>query len=466
MYRDAMSKLYEWKKERRRRPLLLHGARRVGKSWLMETFGNEAYPLPPIVLNFERNKKHTRFLLDENGEIRSPEDTIRELKKAYGDFEPDSRLIIFDEIQLIENGLSRLKFFMDDYPEYHVISGGSLLGLSLGSSIGEFGFPVGVAEMEIHPMTFYEFLMASGKCHLAEMLENGEWGAIRDRHEEFECDFWTYCMVGGMPSAVREYLDSGNFERVRQVQEEIFDQYDRDFLKHGGDENEVLTIKRLWNEIPKQLGEKNERFLFGLVRQGGRYSNHERALEWLKDAGMVTLVRRTTDTGHEMTKTTVDHDVKVYMVDVGLATAALQYDAEEEINAVLSGNMNMASYGWIAEQFVLQELVAMGKRKKLAYWHDVLPKTRFECEIDLLLYRKGQGVPIEVKSVANYESASFDRFRECFSPRQSVRASMRRAGIADGVWTIPLFAVGGLDRFLDIQSMPEPEQKNSQSMIC
>ena len=278
MYRFAMESLYKWKESPYRKPLIIEGARQVGKTWLMKAFGQKAYE-DTVYINFDSNRRMADlFATDLNTER-----LILGLELYAGrKIDPAATLIIFDEVQEVPKALSSLKYFCEDAPQYHIICAGFLLGIALHSGTS---FPVGKVDfLKLYPLTFREFLMATGQERFVELLSTHDFSMITAFKQTYIDALKQYYFVGGMPEAVLRFSENQDFNEVREVQKRILSAYEQDFSKHAPNEI-VPRIRMLWNSIPSQLAKENKKFIYGLVREGARAKEYEAALLWLSDCG-------------------------------------------------------------------------------------------------------------------------------------------------------------------------------------
>ena len=395
MYREAIEKLKKWKTSKSRKPLILRGARQVGKTWLLKEFGRVEYD------NF------AYVNLDNSPELRETfeldldiERIINSLEVASGQkIEKGKTLIILDEIQEIPRALTSLKYFCEDAPEYHVAVAGSLLGIALHPGTS---FPVGKVDiLDIYPMTFREFLLAVNKDGYARSLSKKDYEGLIPFTPLLNDLLKTYFITGGMPAAVKNYLDEGNLLKVRETQAAILDAYDQDFSKHAP---VAVTprIREIFDILPRELAEENKKFLFNMIRTGARAKDYDAALLWLEDVGLTRRVTRVNSAKIPLSVYADRNIFKLFMLDVGLLGAK----ARLPIQAVLEGNKLFTEFkGALAEQFVCQELVAAG----IEPYYYATDDSR--AEIDFIVQdRDGRPLPIEVKSGTNTSSASLNAF--------------------------------------------------------
>lgn len=426
MYRDAMERLYKWKKECNRKPLIIEGARQVGKTWLMREFGKQAYQ-NTVYINFDSNSRMAELFSSDLEVSR-----ILMGLELYSDMkiDPENTLIIFDEVQEVPRALSSLKYFYENAPEYQIICAGSLLGIALH---GGTSFPVGKVDfLRLYPLSFREFLMATGSERYADLLLKGDYEMISAFKQTFIDALKQYYFVGGMPEAVRSFAEEKDFGKVRQIQKRILEAYEQDFSKHAPNDI-VPKIRMLWNSIPSQLAKENKKFIYGLVREGGRAKDYEAAIMWLADCGLIHKVSRVT-VGHLPLKAYEDmRAFKLFMVDVGLLGCMVGISPK----ILLDGNALFIEFkGALAEQYVLQQLITSDWG---IYYYTNDNST---CEVDFVLDTGEQIIPVEVKAEVNRKAKSLKSFVEKYKPGKAIRASMSDYREEDWLVNIPLYAIG------------------------
>lgn len=424
MYRYIYEKLLEWKQKKSRKPLMLNGARQVGKTYILRKFGENEYP-KLAYFSLDRNEKVREVF--EKG--RSTADMLLALSAISNvDITPGDTLVVFDEIQDCQKALEALKFFCEDAPDVHIIVAGSLLGLSLHEGVS---YPVGkVEELRMYPMTFHEFLRALGNTKLVEVLEERNWDVVNMLQSEYISQLRQYYYVGGMPSVVKAYVERKSLKEVRSIQRQILQDYRRDFSKHAP-AREVSRINLVWDSIPAQLAKENKKFIYGAVKKSGRASEFELAIQWLVDAGLVYKVQRI-NTPRLPFKFYEDFNAfKLYMLDVGLMGAMAETSAE----SMLVGNDVFSEYkGAFTELYVYTQL------KTLAlplYYHSV---DNSSIEIDFLTAWHDQVVPIEVKAEVNVKAKSLRTFVGNHPEMKAIRFSMLPYDRQDWMTNVPLYA--------------------------
>lgn len=424
MYRYAMENLREWKNRKNRKPLIIEGARQVGKTWLMKEFGRQEYT-NTVYINFDSNSRMAELFsadLDITRILRGIE--IYTGKKINS----EDTLIIFDEVQEVPKALSSLKYFYEDAPEYHVICAGSLLGIALH---GGTSFPVGKVEfMKLFPMSFREFLTATGKEQYVELLEQKDYQMISSFKQIYIDALKEYYYVGGMPEAVSSYSQVHDLEDVRNIQNMILAAYEQDFSKHAP-VSIVPKIRMVWNSIPSQLAKENRKFIYGLLRKGARAKDYETAIMWLIDCGLIHKVSRITTPNLPLKAYEDLKAFKLYLVDIGLLGAL----AGLKQSALLDGNDMFVEFeGALTEQYVLQQLVIDPDIGIYYYTND-----RGNCEIDFLIDDGDKVIPLEVKAELNLKAKSLKTYREKYSPEVAVRTSMADYKENDGLVDMPLY---------------------------
>ena len=426
MERKAMNQLYAWKEKSRRKPLIIRGARQVGKTWLMKEFGARAYE-KVVYINFDRNQAMSDLFSKDLDVAR----LIKGLELYSGvQIDSSNTLLIFDEIQEVPNALASLKYFYENTPEYHIVSAGSLLGVALHQGTS---FPVGKVEfMELYPLTFSEYLSAIGKDRYAKLLEEKDYSLITSFKGEFMDDLRQYFYVGGMPEVVSHFLENQDYNEAREIQREILMAYEQDFSKHAPVEI-VPRIRMLWNSIPTQLSKENKKFIYGLVKEGARAKEYEMALLWLCDCGLVHKIHRVNQ-GHIPLKSYEDSKAfKLFLLDVGLMSCMVNLKP----SILLEGDALFVEFkGSLTEQYVLQSLKA-NQIYGIYYWSN----DRNTNELDFLLDGGDVIVPLEVKSAENLQSKSLKAFVEKYGIKKAVRISMADYRIQDWMVNLPLYGV-------------------------
>lgn len=426
MYRIAIEKLYKWKNSKRRKPLIIEGARQVGKTWLMKEFGKQAYA-DTVYINFDSNSRMADLFSADLDTDR----LIMGLELYAGrKINPDNTLLVFDEVQEVPRALASLKYFYENAPQYHIVCAGSLLGIALHQGTS---FPVGKVDfLKLYPLSFSEFLMATGNERFAELLKNQDYEMITSFKQTYIDALKHYYFVGGMPEAVQSFAESKDFNEVRAIQKRILAAYEQDFSKHAPNEI-VPKIRMLWNSIPSQLARENKKFIYGLVREGGRAREYETAIMWLSDCGLVHKVSRVNAAGIPLKAYEDLKAFKLFIVDVGLLGCMTGLRQR----TLLDGDDLFVEFkGALTEQYVCQQLKTIEDLGIYYYTND-----RGSCEIDFVVDTGEQIVPIEVKAETNLRAKSLKTYRERFEPELSVRTSMADYKKEDWLLNLPLYAI-------------------------
>lgn len=427
MYRMAMENLLAWKQSRRRKPLIIEGARQVGKTWLMKEFGRQAYA-DTVYINFDSNARMAELFASDLDTKR----LVLGLELYAGrKIDPENALLIFDEVQEVPRALAALKYFCEDAPQYHIVCAGSLLGIALHRGTS---FPVGKVDfLKLYPLSFQEFLMAIGKRQFSELLDQQDFSMITSFRETYADALKQYYFVGGMPEAVESFAENQDFNEVRQIQKRILAAYEQDFSKHAP--NEVVPrLRMLWNSIPAQLAKENKKFIYGLVREGARAKDYETALLWLSDCGLVHRVSRVNAPGIPLRAYEDMKAFKLFVLDVGLLGCMTGLHQR----TLLDGNALFVEFkGALTEQYVCQQLKTLADLELCYYTND-----RGSCEVDFVVDTGGRVMPLEVKAETNLRAKSLKTYREKFSPELAIRTSMADYRKEDGLVNLPLYAIG------------------------
>lgn len=426
MYRIAIEKLYRWKESRRRKPLIIQGARQVGKTWLMKEFGRSAYR-DMVYINFDSNSRMAELFASDLNTDR----LIMGIELYAGKkIDPDSTLLIFDEVQEVPRALSSLKYFYENAPQYHIICAGSLLGIALHEGTS---FPVGKVDfLELYPLSFREFLMAVTGIQFAKLLDSQDYKMITSFKQTYIEALKQYYFIGGMPEAVENFTEERDFYEVREVQKRILGAYEQDFSKHAPLEI-VPKIRMVWNSIPSQLAKENKKFLYGLVREGGRAKEYETAIMWLCDCGLVYKIERVKGGGIPL-KAYVDQKAfKLFVVDVGLLGCMTGLSPK----ILLDGNDLFTEFkGALTEQYVCQQLKTLENLSIYYYTND-----RGSCEVDFVVDTGERTVPVEVKAEVNLKAKSLKTYYEKYQPEISIRTSMADYRPEEWLMNLPLYAI-------------------------
>lgn len=425
MKRKAIEELYRWKARTDRKPLIVQGARQVGKTWLMKEFAKEAYQKCAYV-NFEDNDM-LRQLFQNDFDIPR---IINSIQWATGVTIDADTLIILDEIQEAPRGITALKYFQEKAPEYHVVAAGSLLGIAMHQNDS---FPVGKVDfMYLYPLSFFEFLEAIGEQRMVDLLLSKDWQMITMFRTKFEERLRQYYYVGGMPAVVSAFAEGGDIEHVRNLQNGILESYERDFSKHAP-AIEVPRIRMVWQSVPAQLSKENRKFVYGVVKEGARAKDFELAIEWLKDAGLIYKVNRSKKGQLPLAAYEDFSAFKIFMSDIGLMGAMSKLPAQ----SLLSGNALFSDFkGALTEQYVMQQLKT---NSNLAIYYWSADSSR--GEIDFLLQRDCDIIPVEVKAEENLQAKSLRSFVEKNPGLHGVRLSMSPYREQDWMTNYPLYSV-------------------------
>lgn len=425
MERSIYSSLKKWKDSPTRKPLILQGARQVGKTYILKEFGAREYS-EVVYINCDDNNDMQNMFVDYDVDR-----IIRSLSAISGvSIKPSTTLLILDEIQEVERGLASLKYFCEKAPEYHVAVAGSLLGITLHEGTS---FPVGKVDMlYMYPMDFEEFLLAMGKEQLVELLRNNSWAALTPLRGMLTELLRQYYFVGGMPEAVKTYVERGDIWEVRSIHSKIIDAYRNDMSKHVP-KQQVQRINMVWNSIPSQLARDNKKFIYGALRKGARANDFEIAIQWLVDSGLVHKV-------HRISKPVVPlkfyEDIasfKLFLLDCGLLGALSETPPEQ----ILIGDNVFEEYkGAFTENYVLQQLKSLPRTFVYYYSND-----NSTLEIDFVVQHEAHVIPIEVKAEENLRAKSLRQFVTDNSDLHGVRFSMSDYREQDWLTNVPLWAV-------------------------
>ena len=422
MYRTTIEKMKMWKESHFRKPLIICGARQVGKTWLMKEFGKQFYQ-KTVYVNFDSNKQ-MKDLFTSSLDI---EKIIMGLE-IYSDISisPENTLIIFDEVQEVPEALKSLKYFYENTPQYHVMCASSLLGISLHNGTS---FPVGKVDfLRLYPLSFDEFLLATGNENLYKLLHSKNYDMINSFSEQFSYFLKQYYYIGGMPEAVLRFSKSKNFDEVREVQKKILQAYEQDFSKHAP-KDIVPKIRMVWNSIPSQLAKENKKFIYSLVREGGRAKDFETAIMWLNDCGLVHKVNRITTPNLPLKAYEDSKAFKLFLLDVGLLNCMTGISK----HILLDGNDILK--GSVTEQYVFQQLRTVSEHEIYYYTND-----RNSCEVELLVDDGEKVIPVEVKAEENFKAKSLTVYRKKYTPTVCVKTSISKYRKEDnGLINLPLY---------------------------
>lgn len=431
MYRELIGELAAWKDRADRKPLIIRGARQVGKTWLMKEFGDKYYA-KTYYINFENNETLKGiFERDIN-----PSTVIPNLELYLGEkIDAEASLLIFDEIQEVPRALTSLKYFCEDAPEYNIVCAGSLLGVALHEGTS---FPVGKVEfLSLYPLSFTEFLTATGKEQFAGLIKDGDFDTVSRFRDIYIAALKSYYYIGGMPEVVADFAKNADYERAREIQTRILDAYGQDLSKHAPSQI-IPRIRMIWDSIPAQLSKENKKYIYGLIKEGARAKDFELALLWLCDCGLTYRINRVTAPRIPLKAYEDFKAFKLFVLDVGLLSCMVSLDSA----TLLNGNTLFSEFkGALTEQFVAQQIMRM-KGLDLFYWTN----DKGSAEIDFLTSVAVDPIPIEVKAEENLRAKSLKTFREKFEPKTSVRVSMSDFRIDGDLINLPLYAIEALPK--------------------
>jgi len=435
MYREGIKKLIKWKLNKNKKPIVFLGARQVGKTWLIKEFGKTEYK-QVVYINFEESKElREMFLPDLN------------TKRLITDFElhsnlkitPEDTLIVLDEIQAAPRGITSLKYFCENAPEYQIIAAGSLLGIKIHP---EESFPVGKVDfMELYPMSFYEFLLAMGENGLARILDEKLWDALPSFSEKFKEFLKYYLYIGGMPEVVEHFSKHRNWKIARQMQNKILTTYRNDFSKHAP--KEILPrINMVWESIPAQLAKENKKFIYSVIKEGARAKDFEIAIQWLVDSGLLHKVYSVSKPALPLVAYKELSAFKLYHNDTGLLGAMAKLNAK----TLLNGDSVFIEFkGAITEQFVFQQLIL---NEDLSIHYFSFDNSKYE--IDFIIQNENDEIiPVEAKSGENLKARSFGLFCEKFKPETAIRTSLSNYNSESWMKNVPLYIIGDYFRELE-----------------
>ncbi len=434
MYRNKIIELKKWKDSKNRKPLIIRGARQVGKTWLMKEFGKEYYKNYAYI-NFDDNLR-MNSLFENDFDI---ERIIRGLEIEAGiSIDPKDTLIILDEIQETPNALKALKYFYENANQYHIISAGSLLGVAMHSGTS---FPVGKVDfLDLAPLSFEEFLEAVGEKDYAKLIQSNDFNFINVFSSKLKELLKLYYYIGGMPEVVKTYVENKNLLEIRNVQKKLLIAYEQDFSKHAP-ANIVPRIRQLWQNIPTQLAKENKKFIYGLVREGARAREYEIALSWLIDCGLVYQVNRVNNSKIPLSAYQDFSAFKLYILDVGLLCAMAGVDSR----TILEGNDIFEEFkGSLTEQYVLCQLKECTKLD-VFYWS----ADRGIAEVDFITQIGSNNIPIEVKASENLQAKSLKSFVDNYNTKINIRTSMSNYRKEDWLINIPLYCIGNIEKIVE-----------------
>ena len=427
MERLVFQKLIEWKDSTNRKPLILNGARQVGKTWLLEQLGNRYFDKVAYLVC-----RKNQALKDVFSQEFDTERIIRALRALSGvDITPGDTLIVLDEVQDIPEAIESLKYFCEDAPEYHIAVAGSLLRISLHKDVS---YPVGkVDEINVYPLNFAEFLLAKGEEEAYNLLKEKDFSTANLIHEKYVDLLRQYYYVGGMPEAVKVFIETDGLQAVRNVQKALLNGYERDFSKHAP-KDQVARIRLVWQTLPSQLFKENKKFIYGSLKHGARAKDFETAIQWLVDAGLVYKVPLCKEVKLPLKAYEDPSAFKLFTLDLGLLGAMVGTEAKQ----VLIKNEIFSEYkGGMTEQYVLEEMKSNGEES--IFYHKRDDGTRLE--IDFMIQRDGKLLPIEVKAEGNVRANSLSSLLKQKPELHAFRYSMKPY-IEQGQMTCyPLYAI-------------------------
>ena len=439
MKRNIINSLSAWKASPRRKPLILYGARQVGKTWVLKEFGKTEFE-KTIYIDFDKDKEVHKYFTGDiyPGSIIAGLETHFETK-----IDPTNTLIIFDEIQECQSAKDSLKYFNEDAPQYHIAAAGSFLGIAHGK------FPVGqVDHLTLRHLSFNEFLEATGSLILLERIKNPDKPMIQSVSVTAEKKLKEYMYIGGMPEAVNAFIQSegyGNFPDVRKIQLQILNNYKNDFTRHIK-ETDIPKVRMLWESIPLHLAKEKKKFMYREIKEGARASAYENALDWLVNTGIIHKVDRVNCAKLPLIAYADREAFKIYMLDTGLLSAASALDIKTFFDP--DPNVFKEFRGAITEQFVLQELKTLENQTlsslPVYYWG----REEGKSEVDFLIQWKNEVVPIEVKSGIHKRSKSLEIYSEIYKPAHAVRTTLNNFGISGSLYSIPLYMIAGFGEAL------------------
>ncbi|MDR1014588.1 MAG: ATP-binding protein [Coriobacteriales bacterium] len=426
MERAAIKQLVAWKQKARRKPLMLRGARQTGKTWLLEEFGRRQYD-DTLVISFDSNKRVQAAWEPD----LDPHRIVKDLERLTGTrIVPDKTLIVFDEIQDFPPALASLKHFSEQAPEYHLACAGSYLGIALHEGAS---FPVGKVQfVDMHPMSFNEYLLAIGATDLLDHLDIGNFSRLHLLAFDYVSALKDYFFLGGMPEVVQTFLDTRDMNEARAVQQDILTAYDHDFSKHAP-AVQIPRIRALWNSIPAQLGKENRKFTYSLMEKSARAREYETAMLWMLDTNIAHKVNRVTDIRLPLNPYRDERAFKLYCCDIGLYSCMSGLPHETLADG---SDLFVEFKGSLAEQFVLQQMLAMTDLDPF-YWANASGR----AEVDFVVQTGGSVIPIEVKSGTHLLSRSLKAYREKFGPPRSLRLSLAEPFSGREITDLPLYAI-------------------------
>lgn len=427
MYRESIISLKRWKEDKFRKPLIVRGARQVGKTWLLQEFGRTFYN-KFVYVNFEETPALQNIFSNDFDIERII--TVLQIQ-AQTTITAEDTLIVFDEIQSAERGVTFLKYFCENAPQYHVIAAGSLLGMGLHSQVS---FPVGKVDfLDLRPLSFYEFLLSLNESALVDALIAKNWDVVSVFAEKLKEYLRYYFYVGGMPEVVSAFAETRDWQLVRRIQNRILNSYEGDFSKHAPNET-VPRIRMVWQSIPSQLAKENKKFVYGVIREGARAKDFELAIQWLVDCGLLLKSHRISKPGIPLAAYQEISAFKLFLHDLGLLGAMAGLD----VRTIIDGDEIFTEFkGALSEQFVMQQL-RLNSERYIGYWTN----EKSTSEVDFVIQEEGKVIPVEVKSGENLRSKSFRLFCEKYKPLKAIRTSLTDYKEEEWMTNVPLYGIG------------------------
>jgi hypothetical protein len=426
MYREKLTELKSWKTSTLRKPLIIRGARQVGKTWILKEFGRISYKQVAYI-NFEESPNLKSLFLQDFSIERII--SVIEIQTQIS-VTADDTLIVLDEIQEAERGVTALKYFCENAPQYHVVAAGSLLGIAFHQ---QSSFPVGMVDfIDLHPMSFSEFLLALGETQLTRVLLSKDWNMLTIFRDKLNDYLKYYLFAGGLPEVVETYVQTKDWQKVRHVQARILLSYQGDFSKHAPYAI-VPRIQMVWQSIVSQLSKENRKFVYGQIREGARAKDFELAIQWLVDCGLLVKCHRVSKTEIPLIAFQDLTAFKLFIHDTGLLSAMSGID----IKSIIDGNALFTQFnGAIAEQFIMQQL-RLKSGRQIGYWTN----EKNTAEVDFIIQENGKIIPIEVKSGENLKAKSFKLFCEKYKPETAIRTSLANYKEESWMTNIPLWGI-------------------------
>lgn len=433
MYRKKIEELIKWKNKKTKKPLIIKGARQVGKTWLIKEFGKNYYENYAYI-NFDNNER-MKTLFSGDFDI---DRIIQGLKiETNTNIEKEKTLIIFDEVQEVPTALSSLKYFYENAPEYNIIAAGSLLGIALHEGTS---FPVGKVEfMSLTPLNFNEYLLAIGEENLNQLILEQDFKLLEIFKDKIINYLKEYMYIGGLPEVVSTYITNKDFAEVREIQKRLLESYENDFSKHAPN-NIVTRIRDVWNNIPSQLGKENKKFIYGLIKEGARAREYEIAINWLVDTGLIYKVNRINDYKKPLKAYQDLNAFKLYIFDIGLLTAMTDLN----IKTLIEKDEIFTEFkGSLTEEYVLEELKS-SLDISVFYWSN----SEGSSEIDYIIELENNIIPIEAKAGVNLQAKSLKTFIKKYNSLVNIRTSLREYKKEENIINIPLYMIGSLKELI------------------